>query len=135
MASAQAAFKPACANDSQHQTGKTQLKKPQVVIISPALANANNGNWQTARRWASYLRSDCDVACVKQWQPDDTAPTDPDLMIALHARRSAASIEAYAHCFPHRPHRPVSRHSFRRQRTAFARPGKPNRGATGGGTG
>ena len=28
-----------------------------VVIVTPALADANNGNWQTARRWARMLAS------------------------------------------------------------------------------
>ena len=31
------------------------LQVPQVVIVSPALADANNGNWQTARRWQRFL--------------------------------------------------------------------------------
>ena len=80
-----------------------QSNKPQVVIISPALANANNGNWQTARRWASYLRSDYRVACMMTWDPEDALTASPDLMIALHARRSADSIDAYARRFPQRP--------------------------------
>ncbi|HAV75652.1 MAG TPA: TIGR04348 family glycosyltransferase, partial [Limnobacter sp.] len=29
--------------------------KPSVVIVSPALADSNNGNWQTARRWQLFL--------------------------------------------------------------------------------
>ncbi len=80
-----------------------QSNKPQVVIISPALANANNGNWQTARRWASYLRCDYRVACMMTWDPEDALTASPDLMIALHARRSADSIDAYARRFPQRP--------------------------------
>jgi hypothetical protein len=27
------------------------MQKIRAVIVSPALADANNGNWQTARRW------------------------------------------------------------------------------------
>lgn len=64
------------------------------MIVSPALADANNGNWQTARRWASFLTGSARVRIVKQW-PDEHAPGD-DLMIALHARRSAPAIDAWA---------------------------------------
>jgi putative glycosyltransferase (TIGR04348 family) len=69
-------------------------RKAQVVIVTPALANANNGNWQTARRWASFLAPSTPVRLVKDW-PDAHA-ADDTVMIALHARRSAASINAWA---------------------------------------
>lgn len=59
-----------------------------VVIVSPALAAANNGNWQTAQRYARMLRSFCQVRIVQQW---DGSAQD-HVMIALHARRSYASI-------------------------------------------
>jgi putative glycosyltransferase (TIGR04348 family) len=70
------------------------MSRPSVVIVSPALAGANNGNWQTARRWASFLADDRHVRIVKDW-PDAQAQGD-ELMIALHARRSAPAIEAWA---------------------------------------
>jgi putative glycosyltransferase (TIGR04348 family) len=70
------------------------MSRPSVVIVSPALAGANNGNWQTARRWASFLTDLADLRIVKEW-PDEAAPRD-GLMIALHARRSAAAIAAWA---------------------------------------
>lgn len=68
-----------------------QIRKPRVVIVSPALASANNGNWQTAKRYASMLATTCTVRIVKEW---DGAQAD-DLMIALHARRSYSSIAAW----------------------------------------
>ena len=68
-----------------------QIRKPRVVIVSPALASANNGNWQTAKRYASMLATTCTVRIVKEWEG---APTD-DLLIALHARRSYSSIAAW----------------------------------------
>jgi putative glycosyltransferase (TIGR04348 family) len=74
------------------------MSKPHVVIISPALANANNGNWQTARRWLRFLRGDYRVTLQVQW---DGSPCDA--MIALHARRSAAAIAAFAAAFPRLP--------------------------------
>lgn len=65
----------------------------QVVIVTPALADANNGNWRTAQRWARFLAGLCRVRLVKAW-PDAEAGRD-DAMIALHARRSAASVAAW----------------------------------------
>lgn len=76
-------------------------KRPAVCIVTPALAEANNGNWQTARRWARMLSSTCRVTLVPQWPH---APVGAfDLLIALHARRSASSIAAWAQQHPTRP--------------------------------
>lgn len=69
------------------------MSRPSVVIVSPALAAANNGNWQTAHRWASFLTGFAKVRIVKEW-PDESAGAD-DVMIALHARRSAPAIDAW----------------------------------------
>jgi putative glycosyltransferase (TIGR04348 family) len=66
----------------------------RVVIVSPALADANNGNWQTARRW-QILLAPLDVRIVKAW-PDAQASSADGVMLALHARRSAESIAAWA---------------------------------------
>lgn len=74
------------------------MRKPHIVIISPALENANNGNWQTAWRWSRFLRHDYRVTLAMQW--DGTAY---DAMIALHARRSAASIAAFNKTHPELP--------------------------------
>jgi hypothetical protein len=30
---------------------------PHILIVSPASARENNGNWQTASRWARFLRA------------------------------------------------------------------------------
>lgn len=62
------------------------------------MANANNGNWQTASRWARFLRARYRVTVVSEWH--DVAC---DAVIALHARRSASSIAASAASFPARP--------------------------------
>jgi putative glycosyltransferase (TIGR04348 family) len=69
-----------------------------LVIVTPALAAANNGNWQTAARWARLLRPAYRVAIADQWSGGDER-----LLIALHARRSAASILAWRTQHPDRP--------------------------------
>lgn len=66
--------------------------------MTPALAQANNGNWQTAHRWARLLRPAYRVHLAEQWSGGDEA-----LMIALHARRSAAAIAAWRAAHPGRP--------------------------------
>jgi putative glycosyltransferase (TIGR04348 family) len=65
-----------------------------MVIVSPALAGANNGNWQTARRWRQMLGARHRVRIIAQW-PDSLAHGD-DVLLALHARRSAGSVQAWA---------------------------------------
>ena len=74
------------------------MAKPHIVIISPYLANANNGNWQTARRWSRFLKSDYTVSLASEWDGSEYA-----VMIALHARRSGRSIAAFSAAFPRRP--------------------------------
>jgi putative glycosyltransferase (TIGR04348 family) len=71
---------------------------PSIAFIRPAVASANNGNWHTARRWARCLASQARVRIELEWNGGDD-----DMMIALHARRSAASIARYAEAYPQRP--------------------------------
>ena len=66
------------------------MKRPRLVIVTPALRDANNGNWQTAKRWARLLSPDYRVHLAAAWSGGDEA-----LLIALHARRSAASCTAW----------------------------------------
>ncbi|MGV0959070.1 MAG: selenoneine biosynthesis selenosugar synthase SenB [Limnohabitans sp.] len=68
------------------------MQKLRVVIVSPALADTNNGNWQTARRWKSLLAPHM-VRIVRTW-PDAQAAHD-DILLALHARRSAPAVQAW----------------------------------------
>ena len=69
------------------------MKGPSVVIVSPALAAANNGNWQTARRWQILLGPEFRARITQRW-PDEASECD-EIMLALHARRSAPAIQAW----------------------------------------
>jgi putative glycosyltransferase (TIGR04348 family) len=65
--------------------------KPSVVIVSPALANANNGNWRTAKRYRQLLKAHFQVRLVSEWN----GTKSDDVLIALHARRSFRSIASW----------------------------------------
>ncbi len=76
------------------------MQTPMVVlakigIATPALAAANNGNWHTAARWAGHLGGVADVSVFEHW---DGQPLE--ILIALHARKSAGSIEAFRRARP-----------------------------------
>ena len=70
----------------------------RIALVTPAPARSRNGNRNTASRWARLLRElGHRVEISQQW-----SGWRADLMIALHARRSHASIAAYARSFPDR---------------------------------
>ncbi|WIM06349.1 MAG: selenosugar synthase SenB [Candidatus Nitricoxidivorans perseverans] len=72
----------------------------QVVIVTPALRDDNNGNWRTAHRWQRFLAPLYPTRLAKTW-PDAQADADT-AMIALHARRSADAIAAWSAAHPER---------------------------------
>ena len=72
---------------------------PRVCIASPAAAAANNGNWHTAARWLRFLAP---VATVSIRGPADD-PGEADLLIALHARRSADVVRHWREARPEAP--------------------------------
>ena len=76
------------------------MQAKHVLIVSPASARENNGNWQTASRWAHMLRTRYQVAIAADCCADANAP---DILIALHARRSAGAIASFANACPGRP--------------------------------
>lgn len=71
----------------------------RISLVTPAPARSRNGNRNTASRWAAFLRELGHKVEIEQAWSGARA----DLMIALHARRSHASIAAYAGVFPDRP--------------------------------
>lgn len=72
--------------------------RPTITLITPALATENNGNWHTAARWARFISPQYQVQLMRAWQGENV-----QAMIALHARRSAASIAAFAKRYPAKP--------------------------------
>ncbi|MEN9764016.1 MAG: hypothetical protein RI906_3842 [Pseudomonadota bacterium] len=75
--------------------------KPAIVLVTPAAADANNGNWRTAQRWKRMLSERYRVTVCQSWGQPEDAP-HAHLMIALHAKRSADSIAAWARQQPDR---------------------------------
>ncbi len=67
------------------------MRRPRVIIIGPAQAGANNGNWQTAWRWSRMLRPDFHTTIAQAWNGEPF-----DVMLALHARRSAEAVAHWA---------------------------------------
>jgi len=71
----------------------------KISLITPAKKQSKNGNRTTALRWARMLRQDGHHVQVKV----DYDGKDTDVMIAIHAWRSAASVERYRQRFPDGP--------------------------------
>ena len=70
----------------------------RITIVTPAGAGTRTGNRHTAQRWARLLRTlGHRVRVCVDW--DGRAA---DVLLALHARRSHASIEAFARAYPER---------------------------------
>lgn len=73
----------------------------RIALVTPAAARTRSGNRHTALRWAAFLRAAGHrVSVFLQWAPADG---DFDLLLALHARRSHASILRFAESHPERP--------------------------------
>lgn len=71
----------------------------RIALITPYGREHRNGNWHTAARWTRFLREAGHTVRVQvEWDGRDA-----DLMLALHARRSFASIRAFADKHPSRP--------------------------------
>lgn len=71
----------------------------QISLVTPAGKQSKSGNRRTAVRWARILR---DLGHRVRVTQDDADPT-ADLMVAVHAFRSAASIRAFSDRHPGRP--------------------------------
>lgn len=71
----------------------------RIVIVTPAPPGSRHGNRNTALRWARHLRAlGHRVVIALAWDGGDC-----DVLIALHARRSHASVKAFKQAHPQRP--------------------------------
>lgn len=77
--------------------------RPRIVIATPALASANNGNWRTARRWQQLLGKRFQTIVQNADSIADDVLGSADLLIALHARRAAQAITRFRELHAHRP--------------------------------
>jgi putative glycosyltransferase (TIGR04348 family) len=75
---------------------------PLIRIVTPALADANNGNWRTAHRWQILLSPAFKVIVQGDWGSENSDESC-DILIALHARRSAASVIRFRELYPAKP--------------------------------
>ena len=71
----------------------------KISLVTPAGKQSRAGNRTTAARWARILR---DFGHQVNISMDDDGD-DADMMIAIHAWRSAKSIRAFSRYRPHRP--------------------------------
>jgi putative glycosyltransferase (TIGR04348 family) len=71
----------------------------RIEIVTPAPPGSLHGNRVTAKRWQGFLRQlGYRVPITESWSRKDA-----DLLIALHAYRSHASIDAFKLAYPNRP--------------------------------
>ena len=69
----------------------------RIAIVTPAPPGSRTGNRQTAARWARMLRADGHrTAIANEWNGERC-----DVLVALHAHRSHASISRYRQAYPH----------------------------------
>ena len=71
----------------------------KISLVTPAGKQSRAGNRTTAVRWARILRAIGHRVVISE--ADETA--DADMMVAVHAWRSAPSIQAFAERHPRRP--------------------------------
>lgn len=71
-----------------------------IWLVTPAPAGGHHGNRVTAERWADILRELGHQVAVSTDYRDQPA----DLLVALHARRSATAVRRF---HAHRPRRPI----------------------------
>jgi putative glycosyltransferase (TIGR04348 family) len=78
-------------------------RTPALLLATPYLADANNGNWRTAARWARLLSPSYRIIVQATSAPvTEGKAADALALIALHARRSHPAIAAWRDAYPQR---------------------------------
>lgn len=77
----------------------------RILLVSPKPRNSRTGNDVTSRRWAARLESLGHEAAIRNRYPAGASADggegppfggrEPELLVALHARRSAGSVERW----------------------------------------
>jgi len=74
-------------------------RRLRILIVTPAAPGSRHGNRHTALRWARHLRAlGHRTQLAIEWDGREA-----DIMIALHARRSHAAMQAWKAAHPQRP--------------------------------
>jgi putative glycosyltransferase (TIGR04348 family) len=77
--------------------------RPTLILVTPYLASANNGNWRTASRWARMLAPRFRVILQSADAPVIGAARERAVaLVALHARRSRDATAAWKRAHPDR---------------------------------
>lgn len=71
----------------------------KIALVTPVAPDSPHGNGVTARRWASLLRELGHHVTVSQ----DYTNGPADVLVALHARKSAAAVTAFYDAHPVAP--------------------------------
>jgi putative glycosyltransferase (TIGR04348 family) len=76
---------------------------PTLLLVTPYLADANNGNWRTAARWSRLLAPSYRVIVQAADAPVTGGRRDAAVaLIALHARRSRVAVASWHDARPER---------------------------------
>jgi putative glycosyltransferase (TIGR04348 family) len=71
----------------------------RILIITPHTNAEGSGNATTAQRWAKRLRElNCRVQVATRYDGSSC-----DMLVALHARKSAGAIQRFSELYPRRP--------------------------------
>ena len=81
-----------------------RVRQPEtLILVTPYLADANNGNWRTAARWARLCAPRFRVILQSADAPLDGGARDDAVgLLALHARRSRSAIARWRRLRPDR---------------------------------
>ncbi|MCC6409332.1 MAG: TIGR04348 family glycosyltransferase [Planctomycetes bacterium] len=76
-----------------------ERRPPRIFLATPAPAGTRLGNRITAARWSAHLRAlGARVTIGREWRGERC-----DLLVALHARKSARSVSAFRAAHPNAP--------------------------------